>query len=659
MPQIIDVPGQGHVEFPDGMSDADIVKAIRGLSAQGNVQALKPTSQKSGILQDIGNLAGGAVRGAGSIGATILYPWDKGRDMYYGDREKNLSSLITGKQPMSRNEERRAAMDAGLESMGADPESGLYQVGKIGSEIAGTAGAGGVLGKIALTVGKLIPAAAPYAEKLATALQSGGFKIGGAPATTGKEALINALTRVGAGAAVGGTSSGMINPDMTGTGAAIGAAIPFISKVGGAAGGGIKAAVYDPIMNRNKLVSSALMRTVGQENAPDVIAALENKAATPGVNYSAGTASQNESLAAMEDALKAMNPGGALSTSAQSNRDVLAGALRGIGQDDAAMTAAKNARAAASEDAYNAAKSQFVGIDTDMAKLMGTPAAQDAWNRAGRIASNNGEELTANGKLSMNALHYMKMGIDDLIRDPTSGIGKAEKQSVLGIKEKLLTFMGNASPEYKQGLESYSELSKPINQMQIGQKLADTFIPATAGESPSAVNAASLARALRNPDALAQNATGFSGAKMSNIMTPEQMTAISGVNTDASAMAEAARRGAGYGSATARRLATGSYIGQHFAERAPLLSKIFETVGNVPGINYATKGASAIGGVVGKGINANIASQLDEMLAKNPEQVKSMLIQEMERLSPQEQEAIFKYLPKSLLVSMPAVMNAQ
>lgn len=41
MPQIVEVPGVGRVEFPDGMSDADIVKAIKGVAPQQS-QA-KPT----------------------------------------------------------------------------------------------------------------------------------------------------------------------------------------------------------------------------------------------------------------------------------------------------------------------------------------------------------------------------------------------------------------------------------------------------------------------------------------------------------------------------------------------------------------------------------------------------------------------------------------
>ena len=48
MPQIIDVPNQGLVEFPDGMSDADIVKAIKRTSMDyAKPQKVDPTEGMS------------------------------------------------------------------------------------------------------------------------------------------------------------------------------------------------------------------------------------------------------------------------------------------------------------------------------------------------------------------------------------------------------------------------------------------------------------------------------------------------------------------------------------------------------------------------------------------------------------------------------------
>lgn len=107
--------------------------------------------------QTIGNMAAGAVRGAGSIGATILTPVDAAA------RAVGIENDFIGRS------DRREAMDAGLAEMGADPASLAFRSAKVGAEIAGTAGAGGVLAKGAQAVG----AAAPVVQGLA----SGGLNV--------------------------------------------------------------------------------------------------------------------------------------------------------------------------------------------------------------------------------------------------------------------------------------------------------------------------------------------------------------------------------------------------------------------------------------------------------------------------------------------------
>jgi hypothetical protein len=192
MPQIIDVPGQGQIEFPDSMDDAAIVSAIKGMSQPQ--QAQPQSDWKQQVRQGLGNVAAGAVRGAGSIGSTILAPYDIAKDALAG---KGLS--------LESNRQRRAEIDQGLALMGAEPESALYKTGKIAGEIAGTAGVPGVLAKGAQGLG-----ATPA---IVNALRGGGA-VGSLPA------------RVASGAASGGVAAGMVNPEDAGMGAAVGGGIP-------------------------------------------------------------------------------------------------------------------------------------------------------------------------------------------------------------------------------------------------------------------------------------------------------------------------------------------------------------------------------------------------------------------------------------------------
>lgn len=156
------------------------------------------------------NLAAGAVRGAGSIGATLLTPYD----------------LLAGNTQSIGNPERRQAIEEGLRSMGADPESAAFQIGKIGTEIAGTAGAGGALAK---GLG-MIPGVASRAPALINALRTSGITTGAAPVTTGAKAADLAL-RAGAAGTTGALAGGMINPEDAGTAGAISAAIPLVAPV--------------------------------------------------------------------------------------------------------------------------------------------------------------------------------------------------------------------------------------------------------------------------------------------------------------------------------------------------------------------------------------------------------------------------------------------
>lgn len=159
-------------------------------------------------LRDAGNLAAGGVRGAGSIGATILAPLDVARDAIAG---KGLS--------LESNRQRRQDMTDALQSLGADTDSLTFGAGKLGGEIAGTAGVGGLLANGARALG-----AAPT---LVNSLASGGMTTG-APAAKALsiQGAKNMATRMAGGALTGGATAGLVSPENAGTGALVGGALP-------------------------------------------------------------------------------------------------------------------------------------------------------------------------------------------------------------------------------------------------------------------------------------------------------------------------------------------------------------------------------------------------------------------------------------------------
>lgn len=196
-------------------------------SAGQAARAEPVTTIAQDVKQGAGNLAAGLVRGAGSIGATLLAP----RDALEGFIARKMGA------PELQPQDRRKAMDAGLETMGAEPDSWMYKGGKLAGEIAGTAGAGGAVAnglfRAAPAVSSVAPSLANLLTKAAPAIQSGGLSLGsGAPTN----ALANILARSGGGAVNGAVSAGLANPEDIGMGTLIGGALPGAVKVAGAAG---------------------------------------------------------------------------------------------------------------------------------------------------------------------------------------------------------------------------------------------------------------------------------------------------------------------------------------------------------------------------------------------------------------------------------------
>lgn len=189
---------------PSKPSKADEVKLF--LSGKDQLDAMQ---------RETDNLRFGGIRGAGSIGSTIVAPYDILKDALNG-RGLTLQS----------NNERRADIDAGLRELGADPQSRAYQSGKLGMEVAGTMGAGGLLAKGA----SLIPGATRFAAPLIDAVGSSGFTAGGQTGIPG------VLTRAAGGAITGGAAAGLVNPADAGSGALIGAATPLAVMGAGRAG---------------------------------------------------------------------------------------------------------------------------------------------------------------------------------------------------------------------------------------------------------------------------------------------------------------------------------------------------------------------------------------------------------------------------------------
>jgi hypothetical protein len=221
---------------------------LRGQSAPAAPQSMTDKAiaelkdEVTGLPGRVGNLAAGLVRGAGSIGATILAPKDI------------ISDALDGKGlTLESNRKRRADMDATLRDVGADTDSLQFRVGKLGVEVAGTAGAGGVVANGARALG-----AAP---EVVSAIGSGGFAGGG-----------NALTRAAGGAINGAATAGLVNPEDAPKGMVVGSVLPGAVQLAGKAGNALYEAAKD---GSRRLMQSAIKPTLAQRASGDADVAVD------------------------------------------------------------------------------------------------------------------------------------------------------------------------------------------------------------------------------------------------------------------------------------------------------------------------------------------------------------------------------------------------
>ena len=246
----------------------------------------------------------------------------------------------------------------------------------------------------------------------------------------------------------------------------------------------------------------------------------------------------------------------------------------------------------------------------------------------------------------------LKKGIDQAISD-ASGPKKIE---LISLKKDYESWLSSKSPGFAAANDVFAEASKPINKMQLAKALAQKFVPSTtaAGETPTRLNAASLAKALQEKDALAKSVTKFEGAKFKTIFTPTEAQAIEGVSADANRIANAYTLGAGPGSATARRLSVGNFIDNDFKEKSPYISKVLGILNVIPGINVVTKGVSGLANMIGNKVNDQMSLELERMLAENPQAVANALKLELSQLPNDQKTKILQVLPKELLTILSA-----
>jgi len=229
--------------------------------------------------------------------------------------------------------------------------------------------------------------------------------------------------------------------------------------------------------------------------------------------------------------------------------------VAGTPEELAVLEEARSAEAAAN---YGRAFAQIMPETPELTSLMGKPSIKRAFSRAAQIASERGrpfkigettpETVTPStildefgrpvqkvtpaqtAEFPVESLHYVKMALDDMIRDPeTFGIGATEVSAIRNTRRKFISQL-EKNEAYATARQNYAEQSAPINRMQVAQQLQKALIAPLTGE---ATRAGVFATAAEEAPRTIRKATGqqfFN--KLEDVLDSEDMQVVNDIRDE-------------------------------------------------------------------------------------------------------------------------------
>ena len=439
------------------------------------------------------------------------------------------------------------AVRRGLTKIGLPEPEGAIE--RVSQDVAGAlAGQGGIM-----KVGQMMTGAvAPVAQRVGDVLTSRPVsQLVGATGASGA----SGATREAGGGPVAQTVAGL-------TGGILAPVAADVAVQGTKAlARGVRATLKPMTQSgREEVVGETLKRLA---TAPDdTVASLAQAGEiVPGSAPTTAQASRDPGLLTAERALRSGQAGGQFAErSAQQNqaRNVL---LNGMAKDKTALDAAKGERLGKASPLYEKAFSEVVEAPGELLALSKRPAFAEAVKRAEAIAAEEGINL-GEPLNTMRGLHYIKMGMDDIIENAArdSSMGRTQRRAVIDTQKELLKSMDVLSPTYRAAREEFTKLSKPVNQMEALQDVRGRV--QNAGTDPrTGEHFLSQAKFF--------NVVTKNEGELTKVLTKDQMNGLRSIaqDLDRGALSETAGRAAG--SNTYQNISTAYVLGQSLGGKTP------------------------------------------------------------------------------------------
>lgn len=468
-------------------------------------------------------------------------------------------------------------------------------LGRIGGNVVGTYPVGGLLGGLASRAAPLLGAAAPVVTRLGTAMRTGGATTGAPKAASGFGPPIADMgLRMLGGGATGAATAGLIDPDSAATGGLIGAALPPALAAAGAAGKTAGAAVR-PFYGsgQDRIVGNTLREFAANPQAAQT--QLQGaQPVIPGSMPTTAMAGGDDGLAALSRAMQNADPRFASELAARqtAQNQARTAAMEGMAGNTGKIDLAKQARDALTapmrEAVLDAAGSvPSSGVLQSIDRMLANP------NNAGKLAQQALGELrtrigqfSEGGAIDARALYAIRKDIGETLGGKLQGeagnLRYASKQ-LINVRElidnaidqasrrvsapgtQVMPFGSNVSknafpnpastgprPTWKNYLNTYSQESVPINQME---KLDDILRKIQTGsvdkQGSAILSAPKLNNILKNE-----------GKDLSRLLSNEQMDLLRKLSADLNASQLAANTGRAVGSNTLQNIAQNNFLSQ-------------------------------------------------------------------------------------------------
>jgi hypothetical protein len=388
----------------------------------------------------------------------------------------------------------------------------------------------------------------------------------------------------------------------------LGTAIPLVGGIL-KTGYNVGKSLVEPLYTggREKIIGRALREYAGNEAEKAVANLKSAKELVSGSMPTVGEAAGVPSLAAAQRSATAVSQEATNNMAARQalQNEARIAALRQMAGTEGEMAAANLARENAANDLYKAAFNKQIKLTPELSKeinqLVQTPAIKDAMKQAQINAKNLGIDIK-NPKGSIQGLHQTKLAIDDAIdRLKKPDMTSAEKNKMAGLlaaKDRLVGFLekDQVSPQYKLARETYAAMSKPINEMEAIQNVANKSV----NPLNEKLYAGKFAQSLES---------------LQPAVSPEKAAALEAIKQDLARSQFAENAGRGVGSDTIQKLAYGNMLNQINLPNLLRRRGLAETAGNLM--------ARASDVVYGKA-NKELANQFAQTLL-NPQQAASYM----------------------------------